>query len=109
MDRLLEQLSTVNLAVGVEHESAERGRDDDARVILVARRNRARNAPQAGVAGVTVEVDVICEVPRRNGLTRCQVREAQDTACNNKDLMAQFEADGCRIILREKAGVYFSA
>ena len=29
MDRLLEQLSTFNLAVGVEHESAERGRDDD--------------------------------------------------------------------------------
>ena len=69
MDRLLEQLATLNLAVGAEHESAERGRDDDARVILVARRNRARDVPQVCVAGVAVEVDVIGEVPRGSGLT----------------------------------------
>ena len=64
MDRLLAQLSTLNLAVGVEHESAERGRDGDARVVLVTRRNRARDAPQVCVAGVAVQVDVIGEVPR---------------------------------------------
>ena len=80
MDRLLEQLSTLNLAVGVEHESAERGRDGDARVVFVTRRNRARDAPQARVAGVAVEVDVMGEVPRRSGLTRCQVRGASGHA-----------------------------
>ena len=31
----------------------------------------------------------------------------QDTA-SNEELMAQFKTDGCRVILREKAGVYFS-
>ena len=74
MDRLLEQLSTFNLAVGFDHKTAERGRDDDARVILVARRNRARDAPQVCVAGVAVEVDVIGEVPWGSGLaTDCIV------------------------------------
>ena len=71
MDRLLEQLSTFNLAVGAEHESAERGRDDDARVVLVAGRNGACDASETRVAGVAVEVDGICKVPRRSGLTVC--------------------------------------
>ena len=76
MDRLLEQLSTFNLAVGAEHESAERGRDDDARVVLVAGRNRAHDASQTRVAGVAEQVDVIGEVPWGSGLPRCKVRGA---------------------------------
>eukprot|EP00966_Prymnesium_polylepis_P302689 6992937-Prymnesium_polylepis.1 len=40
-------------------ESAERGRDGDARVVFVTRRNRARDAPQVCAAGVAVEVDVM--------------------------------------------------
>ena len=38
MDRLLEQLSTFNLAVGFEHETAERGRGDDAPLAPALRR-----------------------------------------------------------------------
>ena len=62
IDRLLEQLATFNLAVGAEHESAKRGRDDDARVVLVAGRNGACDAPETRVAGVAVQVDAICKV-----------------------------------------------
>ena len=77
MDRLLAQLSTFNLAVGVEHEPAERGSDDDARVVLVAGSNRAHDASQTRVAGVAVQVDVIGDVPWRSQLTRCKVRGTQ--------------------------------
>ena len=74
MDRLLAQLSTFNLAVGAEHESAERGLDDDARVILVAGRNGACDASECRVAGVAVQVDVTRDVPWRCRLMPCHVR-----------------------------------
>eukprot|EP00966_Prymnesium_polylepis_P291992 6743465-Prymnesium_polylepis.2 len=46
IDRLLEQLATFDLAVGADDESAERGCDDNARVVLVAGRNGACDASE---------------------------------------------------------------
>ena len=73
---------------------------------------------RAGIGGGAIDDSAfVAEIDRRWQLVRGAKLAAygnafifieQDTA-SNKELMAQFEADGCRVILREKAGVYFSA
>ena len=72
---------------------------------------------RASFAGGTVDdIAFVAEIDRRWKLVRGTKLAAygdafifieQDTA-SNKELMAQFKTDGCRVILREKAGVYFS-
>ena len=66
--------------------------------------------------GTVDDIAFVAEIDRRWKLVRGTKLAAygdafifieQDTA-SNKELMAQFEADGSRVILREKAGVYFA-
>eukprot|EP00966_Prymnesium_polylepis_P323746 7379894-Prymnesium_polylepis.1 len=72
---------------------------------------------RASFEGGTVDdIAFVAEIDRRWKLVRGTKLAAygdafifveQDTA-SNKELMAQFKTDGCRVILREKARVYFS-